>query len=110
MLVSFHPWLSQAERDLKAAESAFYDGDERNCSLLARQASEKALLGYYVKLTGRLPEESSRGVGELVEFLKLAELKQLMAKWDAELSQLAPDDRSLKLSRKILDWIEWKLQ
>ena len=111
MFVSYHLWLLQADRDLKSAESAFFDGDERSCSLIARQASEKALWAYYIKLTGNLPS-GSHGVTELVEFLKLDELKELMDKSSAEYAaaQLKPAERSLKLAKKIIEWVEWKLQ
>lgn len=109
MSFSFRPWLEQAGRDLKAAEQSFYDGDIRYCALLSRAATEKALWAYYVRLTGELPKEK-KSVAELISMLQLKELEGLISQWNGELAGLSPDERSLKLSRKIVDWISWKMQ
>ena len=100
------PWMRQAYRDLLAAEKCVHDGDAGFCAMLARQASEKALAAYYVKLNGK-PPEMGHSVSELIKLMGLGELQEILhgAAADAEASSV----RSVQNARKIIEWVENKL-
>src|SRR3989338_2388486 len=100
------PWMKQAYRDLLAAEKCSHDGDTDFAAMLARQASEKALVAYYVKLHGH-PPETGNSVSELIHLMGLDALDSLLkgASADARASEL----RSVQTARSIIEWVEEKL-
>jgi cyanophycinase-like exopeptidase len=98
--------MRQAYRDLLSAEKCSHDGDDGFASMLARQASEKALAAYYVKLHGT-PPALGHSVSEMIRLMGLDELQFLLsgASEDASASEI----RSVQTARSIIDWVEMKL-
>lgn len=108
LFYAFRPWLKQARRDFEAARKSLFQDDARTCSLLARQASEKALKAYYVSLHGRPPQEES--VSELIKIMGLGELQKLLHDTEAGLASAKPNERSLNVATKIVEWAKKKLE
>ncbi len=98
--------MRQAYRDLLAAEKCVHDGDSGFAAMIARQASEKALAAYYVKLHGK-PPEFGHSVSEMVELMGLDELDEVLhgASADGEASTI----KSVQTARSIIEWVEKKL-